>query len=209
MGTRFGATNGVCAVLAAALLAGCAGAPPQPVPEAVRSAPPGDLQLVEARQDPQRHLGARVRWGGTVIRVERDATGNARVEVLERRLDEDGRPLPGAPSDGRFVVFAAPSVDPDLYRRGAELTVAGVLEPPVEGRVGTATVELPVVRVEAFQRWARRWSHHPYHYDPYYDPYYHPWYGPRVRFGVGVGIRHLHLHHGFRHHPGFGSPYYW
>jgi outer membrane lipoprotein len=178
------------------LQAGCAGLEPEPVPEAIVIPPAGDLQLVEAGQSPDDHLGTRVRWGGTIIRVERDASGNSRVEVVERRLDDTGRPLPGSPSDGRFIILAAPSVDPDLYARGGEVTVAGVLADAVDGRIGDAPTRLPVVRVEQFVRWEPRWRSHPYYYDP--------WYGPHYRFGVGIG-------HGFHHpyHPGFWHhPYY-
>lgn len=178
--------------LAALLLTACAGVAPEPVPEAITVAPPGDLQLVEALQAPDRHRGARVRWGGTIIGVERDEPGNARVEVLERRLDDGGRPLPGSASDGRFVILAAPSVDPALYERGGDVTVAGVLEQAVDGRIGDRPVRLPVVRVEQFVRWEPRWRDHPYYHDP--------WHGPHVRFGVGIGHGGFY-HPGYWHHP--------
>jgi len=172
--------------LAALLLGACATVPQQPVPQDIRHPPAGDLQLVEARQDPERHLGSTVRWGGTVVAVERDAGGNARVEVLERRLDEDGRPLPGSASDGRFVIRAAPEVDQSIYRRGSEITIAGTLEGVTDGRIGEEAVRLPVVRVHNFVQWPSYWRRYPYAYPyPLYYPYspygYDPWfYGPRI-----------------------------
>ena len=155
--------------------------------------PPGDLQLVEARQAPERHRGARVRWGGTVVATRRDDAGNTRVEVVERRLDDRGRPRPGSASDGRFVILAAPEVDSSLYLRGNEITVAGILDGTVDGSIGEQPQHFPVVRVEDFVRWESRWPYHAYD----------PWYGPRVRFGVGIG--HYRHHHGHYH----GHPYWW
>lgn len=180
-------------VLAALVLSGCAGVQPQPVPERITRPPTGDLQLAEVRGAPERFLGSPVRWGGTVIEVERDAAGNARVQVLERRLDGEGRPIPGSASDGRFLILAAPDVDPDLYPRGAELTVAGTVREQQSVRIGDRSVAVPRVQVEVFQRWEPVWQASPYD-DPYYYPYPYPypwygppWYGPRVRFGVGIG----------------------
>ena len=200
-----------CAALALpVLLAGCAGAPERPVPQAIREPPGGDLQLVEARQAPERYIGSRVRWGGTVVWVQRDAGGIATVEVLERRLDAGGRPLPGSASDGRFVIRAAPDVDSSLYRRGNDITVAGTVEAVIDGRIGDETVRLPVVRVDAFALWPP--LYHPDPWYPYGYPYrygYDPWfYGPRAHFGIGAGhirhrryggIRRRGLHGHYRH----------
>ena len=66
----------------------------------------GDLQLVEVTVNPQLHTGATVRWGGNVIQVDHDSTGNALIQVIERRLDTDGRPIEGSASDGRFMISA-------------------------------------------------------------------------------------------------------
>lgn len=183
--------------LVATVLSSCA-TPQAPLPDAIRLAPPGNLQLVEARQDIEQHLGASVRWGGTVVTVRRDDAGNAEVEILERKLGESGRPRPAGPSDGRFLVRATTEVDPVLYREGSDVTVAGVLERSVEGRIGDQPAVFPVVRVEQFVRWQAAWRR----YDPYY--YYDPWYyGPWVGYG---------RHYGHLHRPYFGHyyhPYRW
>ncbi len=177
-----------CGCLAGALLAlsGCAGNV-RPVPEAVRVAPPGNLQLAEVAPDPSRHLGRAVRWGGEVMGVRRDGAGNAIVEVLGRRLDNSGRPFPGGPSDGRFHVRAAPSVDPDLYQPGTALTVAGTVAGVSPAIDSDATV--PLLEVRDFMSWGPVWYRDPYYW-PAYGPYsYYPYYyGPRARWGIGYGV---------------------
>lgn len=182
---------GLLGAIAMLALAGCAGLQPQPLPVRIVQPPTGDLQLAEVLGDATRYLGAPVRWGGTVVAVERDSVGNARVQVVERRLDGEGRPIPGSASDGRFLISAAPGVEPDLYQRGAEITVAGAVSEAQEVRIGERMVSVPRVQVEVFQRWEPIWRGYPYD-DPFYYPYYHPWYGhpwhgPRVHFGIGVG----------------------
>ncbi len=191
------ARRALAALGLALLLSGCASRPERPIPERISAPPAGDLQLVEARRDPQTYVGAAVRWGGHVVAVERDDAGNARVQVLERRLDDSGRPMPGSPSDGRFLIFATPDVDPGLYARGAEITVAGTLQAPVSASIAQRPEQLPVVRVEAFALWEPRWYPDPYHDHWPYHGYGHPWYGPRVHFGIGIS--HLRHHHPFGH----------
>ena len=137
-------------------------------------------------------MGTAIRWGGHVIDVVRDDSGNARVQVLERRLDGDGRPLPGSPSDGRFIIEATPSVDPDLYTPGAAITVAGTITGVLDASVGNVRVRLPVVRVREFMHWEDAWGGDPYGYPA-------PWYGPRVHFGVGISNFQAGPGH---HHPG-------
>ncbi len=62
-------------VAATGLLAGC-------TPKVVRDMPPGDVQLTQVRHDMDGHVGAVVRWGGSIISVE-NLEGMTRVEVLE------------------------------------------------------------------------------------------------------------------------------
>jgi len=178
-------------------LSGCAVPAANPIPLNIQLPPPGDLQLVETHADPKAHTGATVRWGGNVIQVNHDSAGNALIQVIERRLDAQGRPIEGSVSDGRFVISATPNVDPQLYARDQLLTVAGTISGGVTTLIGDETQTLPVVQVSEFMVWLPRWRYDPYrapYWDPYWDPYwgpywgpYHYGYGPRVRFGVGVG----------------------
>ena len=176
-------------LLAVDLLAGCAASPP--LPTAITTPPPGNVQLVEVQRDPQAAAGARVRWGGTVVSVSAEGGGVARIEVLERKLDAGGRPLGYTPSDGRFVIRAAPEVDPWKYRVGSEITVAGTVSGAVTSVAGGS---VPVLEVEHFARWAppRRYYHDPYYYDdPLWGPgpwYHDPWYRHRHPYGLHYGL---------------------
>lgn len=183
------------AVLTLALLVGCAGPQPEPLPVRVVQPPAGDLQLAEVLGGVSRYVGAPVRWGGTVVEVQRDSAGNAHVQVVERRLDGDGRPIPGSPSDGRFLILAAPQVQHGLYERGTAVTIAGTVADQQDIRLGDRTITVPRVQVEVFKHWQPIWYGSPYE-DPFYDPWYGPWYGPwhgppwygpRARFGFGIG----------------------
>lgn len=153
-------------------LGGCAGLAP-PLPAGIAAPPPGNLQLVEVLRDIPAHVGARVRWGGNVVLVTAEAGGARRIEVLERKLDAGGEPIQYSPSDGRFVIRAAPSVDPARYAIGAEITVAGTVRGAVKDSTG-ATV--PLVEVASFVDWAPPvyYQYQPCLGDPFCDPFCSP-----------------------------------
>ena len=182
------------ALLAAVLLAGCAATSEQkPIPASILQAPAGNLQLVEAMGQPERHLGTAVRWGGSVITLRAGSAGSTEVEILERRLDDQGRPLDSSPSDGRFLIRAADSVDAGLYRLGSLVTVAWIFQRMEHRQVGNSSQPLALVEVSDFIQWEEPYPsrydyYQPYYGRPYYGrPYYgRPYYFPNFHLGIGI-----------------------
>ena len=158
-------------LVTAALLGGCA----TPVPEAIRTAPPTDVQLAEVRGEAQRFIGATVRWGGAIASV-RNLASVTQMEIVGRRLDSDGRPYDEDQSAGRFLAEVAGFLDPTVYAAGREVTVRGVIERVVEDAIGDYRYTYPLVRAQQIYLWAPRLPPvPPRYYDPYwYDPWY-PW----------------------------------
>ncbi len=165
-------------------LAGCATTPP-----AIRHAPSADLQLQEARDNIDAHRGRPVRWGGSIVSVE-NKDNETWIEVLELKLSRSGEPKRYSPSAGRFLIRVSRFLDPAIYAKGRQITVAGVLEGDVERSIGKQPYSFPVVKAEEHYLWApyRRYS-----YDPYYNHYgYYPRYHYGYRYGHGY-----YPHHGF------------
>lgn len=172
--------------LAIMLLAACAN---RPVPLAVETPPVNDVQLAEVIRAPADFTDADVRWGGTILSSERRGD-RLRVQVLQRFLEENGRPDPGGPSDGRFFADVTAHEDTDDYSRGRFITVAGTLQKPVQKQINEQTEQtLPLVAAREHYTWRNhdrnRDHYRPYHrfppympfYGPYYyPPYYHPYY---------------------------------
>ena len=154
-------------------------------PSAVREAPPGDLQLREARDDVSAHTGMPVRWGGVIVSVE-NKDNETWIEVLELKLSRAGKPKRYSRSGGRFFVRVKGFLDPTVYAKGQEITVVGILEGDAERSIGKQSYSFPVVNAD------EHYLGHPdrrYRYDP---PYNHYGYYPRYRYGHGY-----HPHHGF------------
>lgn len=163
------------ALLFAALLSGCA----SPAPKAVKEPAPGDIRLGEVRGQPDKYVGATVRWGGTIAAVDNHPEATS-IEVVAYPLDGGGRPEETDASEGRFIARFQGFLDPAIYAPGRLLTVRGVLEKSVTRPIGDYPYRYPLVNVAAHHLWEplpqpEPWDYGPYWYDPWYRPYY-PYY---------------------------------
>jgi outer membrane lipoprotein len=168
-----GALGLVCALLPAWLLVGCATG----IPAAIREAPAANPRVGEVQDDPERWIGARVRWGGTILAVN-NRERLTEIEVLARPLDAYGEPDGNARGEGRFIAVVGRFIDPAEYPEKQLLTVAGLLERLETRRVGEYPYDYPVVAVDVLYLWPEPLPPvYPYPY-PWYDPWLGPWPGP-------------------------------
>ena len=167
-------------IVAAVVLGGCASV----VPEAIRTAAPGNVQIAQVREQPRRFRDAVVRWGGNIVstRNERDHTI---LEIVGRDLDDAGRPREEDRSLGRFLAKVQGFLDPAIYKPDRELTVRGRIADVVEQAIGEFRYTYPLVQADDIYLWKPRppplprYPHYdPFFYDPWYPwgwPYYRPW----------------------------------
>jgi outer membrane lipoprotein len=160
--------------LACLFLSACSG-----LPSAVKNVPVKDVSYNEASQNPDAYKGTPVRWGGVIIDVDNEQNYTL-VQVLSHPLTFSGRPDVAKPSGGRFVIKSSEFLDPAVYEKDREITVAGILEGDIERTVGKKTVRVPLVSSTAHYLWP-----------VYQNVPYGGSFGPY--FGYGY----------------YGSPYYW
>ncbi|MCW8829726.1 MAG: Slp family lipoprotein [Gammaproteobacteria bacterium] len=157
------------------LLAGCSS-----VPEQVRTAPSDAPDLTQVRLAPaEAYLGAEVRWGGTINRVD-NRQDMTLVEIVARELYRDGEPKQVDTSPGRFIAHINGFLDPAIYASGRRLTVVGRISDSLERELDQMRYRYPVVKVREYHLWPQPVERDdPLYYDPWmYDPWYpwHPWY---------------------------------
>ncbi|MDE2366041.1 MAG: Slp family lipoprotein [Betaproteobacteria bacterium] len=157
-------------------LSACAG-----LPSAVKNVPVKDVSYSEASQNPNSYKNTAVRWGGVIIDVDNEENFTL-VQVLSYPLNYSGRPQLTKPSEGRFVIKSSEFLDPAVYAKDREITVAGALEGDIQRMIGKKTVRLPLLSSTAIYLWPV------YQNNPGYGGYgFSPFYG-----------------YGY-----YGSPYYW
>ncbi|MBK5964417.1 hypothetical protein CCR95_10050 [Thiocystis minor] len=152
------------------LLVGCASG----VPQAIREDALGSPSLAEVQEQPERHRGRRIRWGGSILKV-RNLAQTTEIEVLARPLNRFGEPDASAGSLGRFLIEIAGFRDPVEYPAERLLTVAGSVARVENRPVGDFPYRYPVVDGATLHLWPQPIALPPY---PAPYPYPYPWYDP-------------------------------
>lgn len=164
------------------IVGGCASKPPDSISEISAQT----LELGTVRADIEQFVGSKVRWGGVIHKVE-NKTAQTWIEIVRRELKENGRPLKGGTSDGRFIASFASFVDPEVYGVGRPLTVVGTIDGQTSRLIGDYDYSFPIVSVKGSHLWAAK-SKTP---APAYSP---PWGYYSFRFHHP---RHHHFHRRF------------
>lgn len=161
-------------------LVGCSNLPP-----AIKDAPLVDISYPQAAQAISSYPAAPVRWGGVIVDVENEQT-SSQVQVLSYPLNNYGRPLVDKPSEGRFVINSPEFLDPAVYAKNTEITVAGILNGDVERTIGKKVLHLPVVKTSVIHLWPNEsrnecyggggfgFGYSPFGYSPWGGGYYRP-----------------------------------
>lgn len=159
---------------ATAALAACATVP-QPLQGTYT-----DLSTASAQQGGA--SGAKVRWGGEIIKTEPGPQETC-FYLLSRPLDNQARPKANDQGDnqGRFVACRQGFYDPEVFTRGRDVTVTGTLQGTVSQKVGDYDYAYPRVQADVVYLWPKppiRVSYPPGYYDPFWGPGFGPGFVP-------------------------------
>jgi len=172
--------------LIAFTLAGCASVPSQ-------IAGTDFAALTPQQAVGQNAHGARVRWGGEIIRVDPKPESTC-FEVLSRELYSDARPSRRVEgSGGRFIACSKGFYDPAVYVKGRDLTVTGMLAGTEQHPVGDFNYTYARVDADNVYLWPQRSATvdpFPYYYDPW-----GPWAGPWGWWGAPPVVIMREKHH--------------
>jgi outer membrane lipoprotein len=165
-------------ILLCLLLSACSSLPP-----AIENAPEIDISYKQAQQNIANYKNAKVRWGGVIVDVENEQNSSL-VQVLLYPLNGYGRPKLDKPSEGRFLIKSHEFLDPAVYEKDTELTVAGTLLEEVERKIGNKTLRLPVIASQIIHRWPKFELRNDYNVPGYgfggFGYGYYPYYGGAV-----------------------------
>ncbi|MBA3988212.1 MAG: starvation-inducible protein [Idiomarina sp.] len=175
------------------MLAGCASRYPEPI----RTEATDLVGFSEAQRQGEAVQGRTARWGGVIANVQ-NTEQRSRLEVVNFRLNNFGRPQAGDDTAGRFVVYVNEFLDPEIYQRGRLITALGEFTGTEQGQIGDFNYYYPVLQATGVELWRPQQSSpglmHPAYgyYDPhslwyrnyiygvgpyryYHDPFYRPW----------------------------------
>jgi len=152
----------VPAAVSAALLCGCS----PPFPKELLEQVDRDLVFQDLFRDPDRFRGKSVMLGGTIVEIRNRKEGT-QMEVLQRPLAREGRPVYTDETGGRFLVDVPQFIDAAVYQPGRAVTVIGSVEGARMQRLGEIEYRYPVLTVKQVHLWE-------------------PSTGPHFSIGIGV-----------------------
>ncbi len=144
-----------------ATLVGCS----YPMSKEVRQEARLDLTFPQALENPAAYKGSTVIWGGSIIQTINRADGTD-IIVLETPLESQERPQGERYSQGRFIVRSPKFLDPEIYKNGRKITVAGDIIGQDSRPLGQIQYNYPVVEAKELYLW------NPETYANYPPPYY-------------------------------------
>lgn len=136
-----------------------------------------EIPFSEVVKAPDRFKGESVIWGGVIIET---IPGAEEALVIARQADVDfqKRPTDLDKSAGRFIIRYRGFLDPAIYGKDREVTVAGKIAGKQERPIGDYRYAYPVIDAVDLRLWEKR-IETPYHYDPFwgwpYPRHYRPW----------------------------------
>ena len=119
-------------------------------------------------------------FGGTIVETK-NTTEGTEIEVLQNPLDRLGHVTDSDISEGRFIIRSQEYLDPLIYRKEREITVAGILTGSRKRPLGEIEYTYPVFDAEEIylfkeERYYPYPNLYPYGYDQYYyPPFYYPY----------------------------------
>jgi len=131
-----------------ALAAGCA----YPISKELRSKAAPNLTFPMVLKNPDAYRGSVVIWGGHIIETLNRKDGTEFV-VLETPLDSSGMPLEARYSRGRFIARTPEFFDPEVYRKGARVTIGGEISARETRPLGEIQYTYPVIAIRELYLW--------------------------------------------------------
>jgi outer membrane lipoprotein len=158
------------------LLSACA----YPISKQFREEARKDLTFSTVLQNPTTYRGSVVIWGGVIINTLNRPEGTE-ITVLQTPLDSGGEPADEKFSHGRFIAKSPQFLDPEIYKNGRKITVAGEITGQETRPLGAMQYRYPVLVIKELHLWEKEtvtyvypryyWGFWNWSY-PYTWPYY-------------------------------------
>jgi outer membrane lipoprotein len=149
-------------LIATLVIIGCA----RPFSDGALSKVNKGISFSELKKDPEKYKGAWLMLAGIIVTAKNTKEGTL-IEILQRPVDSDGRPLQTDATEGRFLVLTDQFLDNTVYHRGRELTVIAEVVGRRELPLDDILYQYPLLTIKELSLWE-------------------PSSGPRFFFGVGV-----------------------
>lgn len=152
------------------IITGCASVISKQVREQVNP----DITVEEVFKYPERYKGEMIIVSGDIIETKNTKDGTL-ITAIQHPAGFRGRPKNVDESAGRFLAIDESYLDPYIYRKGRDITVAGEVQGIRTLPVGEIPYRYPVIHVKELYLWPVEKQPYSYPYRPYYYDDYWWW----------------------------------
>jgi outer membrane lipoprotein len=152
-----------------AALAACA-----PISQDIRRQADASAPFSEIQKNPDKYRGMIVIWGGVIIETM-NLKESTVIKVMQTALDIQERPTDLDRSQGRFIIRVDRFLDPDIFKKGRQVTVGGEIAGSEIQPIGEIQYTYPVVQAKELKLWEQPVPYPAYYYDPWYWGPPYPW----------------------------------
>jgi len=124
------------------------------ISEHVRKQVDKNLTFETVLQNPDANKGKMVIWGGVIVKTKNLKNGT-QIEVLQTYSDRNGAPINNDISKGRFLGLYDGYLDSEIYKKGREVTVAGVVDGKKTLAIGETDYVYPVISIKEVHLWEK------------------------------------------------------
>ena len=149
-----------------------------------------DLPFSDIRNNPDPYKGELFILGGLIVQTKL-TEGGSLIEAVYVPVDSKGYLKDVGLSNERFLAFLPKEeglLDPLIYRKEREITLAGELIETRTGKIDEMVYTYPVFEIKEIYLWRERRVYYPYYPSWYYPywwdepwPWWRPWWRPWYR----------------------------
>ena len=123
-------------------------------------------------QDPERFKGQMIIVSGVIIETTNTKEGTL-IKVLQRPAGFRGQPKDTDITEGRFLAQDKRFLDPAVYTKDREVTLAGEIQGKRILPTGEMEYTYPVIQVKELHLWpVIKHTDHNFYYDSFYSPFW-------------------------------------
>lgn len=132
------------------------------------------LNFKRVIKNPDLFKGEKILWGGKIVSTKYQKKGTL-IEVIQIPLDYFDKPTYNTSSSkGRFLIQSPWFLDSEVYKKGKDLTVAGIIKGTRIKKIGEFQYPYPLIEPLEIKLWEPLPEYPSYYYDPFfYDPYFY------------------------------------
>ncbi len=140
-----------------------------------------DVPFSSIKENVDKYKGSIFILGGIIVSTKNTEEGSI-IEAVHSEVDAFGNIIDPDRSAGRFMAIYRGYLDPLIYKKGREITIAGELIGSRKKSIGEIEYKYPLFEIKEIYLWREVRGYFypppPYPYPPYWYRYPYWWYDP-------------------------------